>query len=985
MRSLSHIRAARSLAEGGVAVLGVALAASALAIGFSGPDESHRAVRGVADALVIFVPIAVGLYAMRRDRTDRFPRLLVIAGLAFAPGMLALSSESVTYSIGRVWAWGAVAWLVYLLLAFPLGRLTTRADRLVVASTVFLVTTLYMPSALFADFPDPSPWSGCVTDCPANAFMVTPSAPGVGATLTHIRDALTVVVYIAAAAIIARRWAHSSGIARRVHGPVLVLALAHFVASGTFVAARGASPGADATNAAAVITLLSMPALMIGFLVSLMRWRLIALNTVRQLGPEIHGAEGARHIRDLIADAIRDPTLEIGYWQGDDGGWIDEDGRPFALPPKGTRRVRTEVSSEGRPVAVLLHDNAYLAEPAIQQIVRGMGLMALENRRLEANARATVRELSESRARIVAAIDNERMRIERDLHDGAQQRLIALKIVAERGAEAVKDESDNAAELFQRIGADAGAALDEVRSLARGMYPPLLVDYGLVEALNDAVRRSPVPAEVRAHNVGRYPQEVEAAVYFCCLEALQNAEKHAGGCSVTISLAGNGGIRFEVRDDGCGFDSSGDFEGAGLRNMRDRIRAVDGTLRIDSVPGSGTCTAGSIPLAPSHVPVEIERLVLRSTDALEDALGIYRAVRSASGAIVDFAVEHVNDAACQAVGLSREAQVGKTLGQLRPGYVHSDAFRWHCDALESSGPFLREESEYAWTAGGRRLQVAYEVRATNLGAGRLALVWREITDRKRAEDQMRFRAEVTAREGDGVCVVRADAGVIAYANPRFEQMLGYESGELEGRPVSELEWDDPPAGPGTVSELRLRRRDGAEIWCETVVDGFEDVNLGWCWVGVHRDITVNREEKERMRLYGERLQDALHSLPALAYTADRELRCTLLFDNLVDPRDVTAGRTGSDMDLFGRSLAQHVGELNRRVFVTARPARAELGVDLHGPATVVVVVEPVLARDGMVAGLVGSVLDRTSSVEGAALVEAAGSGRRRAARLRRQR
>jgi PAS domain S-box-containing protein len=496
-------------------------------------------------------------------------------------------------------------------------------------------------------------------------------------------------------------------------------------------------------------------------------------------------------------------------------------------------------------------------------------------------------------------------------------------------------------------------------------------------------------AEVRTRGVRRYPQEIESAVYFCCLEALQNAEKHARASSITIDLIGNGELRFEVRDDGIGFEPSAEHDGAGVGNMSDRVEAVGGKLRIDSVPGAGTRVAGVVPMLPDHVPAEIERLVLRAADALEDAMGIYRVVRTASGTVVDFAVEHVNDMACRLEGLSREAQVGKTLGQLRPGYVRSSSFEWHCKALESEEPIVREEVEYAGSAGSRRLEAAYEVRAASLGAGRLALVWRDITARKRAEHWLELRAEALGRERDGVFIVRAASATIVYANPQLEEMFGYSQGELEGRPASKLDWIDE-SGKSHAHwraadrfEAACRRKDGSRIWCEVTIDGFDDDDLGWCWVAVHHDVTERRESFEALAQQREQLRRALRNLPALGYITDRDLRATVLFDNLVEPARGEMPLTGTDSDLFGASLARHVTKLNSRVLVSERPADAEVEVDIGGPMTVLIAAEPDRAADGTVLGIVGSIVARTSPRIGSQFgSETARAGRARALRRR---
>jgi PAS domain S-box-containing protein len=950
-------------------VLGACLAAAALVVGLSVDQrDTVDVARAAGEAMAIAIPVAVGLYAMRREQTSRFAVLLVVGGLAWGPSILAMSTNSVAYSIGRTWTWGVLAWVVYLLLAFPSGRPQTRTDGAIVACAVGVVAIFYLPTLFFAEFPSPSPWASCDAACPANAFRVTDTAPGLVSALIDVRDALAALVYAAAAISVGLRWLRGPQPARRIHSPVAALAIAYLAAAAGFLAARKFASDTDLTEVAALVALLSMPALVLGFLGGLIRWRIAAFSTWRQLS-----AEGeATRIRELIADAIKDPTLEIAYWGGNERNWIDEDGRPFALPAVGSVRAVTEVSTaHGRRIAILVHEDSFAAAAGLREVVQGMTLMALENQRLEAEARASLRDLSESKSRILAAIDRDRLRIERDLHDGAQQRLIALKIAAERGADNVAGDADEAASLFRRIGADANAALDEVRALARGVYPALLVDHGLVEALRDAASRSAIRAEVRARGVTRYPQEIEASVYFCCLEALQNAEKHSGATSVRIDLIGDGDLRFDVRDDGCGFDPASQEHGSGLGNMSDRVAVVGGKLRVDSVPGGGTRVAGRVPMLPDHVPVEIERLVLRAADALEDAMGIYRAVRTASGTVVDFAVEHVNDAACKMTGQSREAQVGKTLGQLRPGYVHSSSFDFHRMALESDVAVVHEDCEYVGTAGSRRLHSAYEVRAAALGADRLALVWRDITARKRSEHSLQLRAEALGRERDGVCIVSASNATILYANPRLEEMFGYARGELEGRQASELDWTDE-TGAGTVSGMRslwraadrfeaaCRRKDGSVIWCEVTIDGFDDDDLGWCWVAVHHDITERREASSRLEAQHDQLGLALRSLSALAYSTDRDLQTTLLFDSLVDPGRIDTPLTGSDAELLGPALARYVTEMNARALVTGRETEAEFDVDIRGPMTVLIRVEPIHTADGAFGGVVGSVVERSS-------------------------
>jgi signal transduction histidine kinase len=240
----------------------------------------------------------------------------------------------------------------------------------------------------------------------------------------------------------------------------------------------------------------------------------------------------------------------------------------------------------------------------LAELARQVGL-ALRNVRLDsdlqrslAELRRQAEELRLSRARVVAAADAERRRIERDLHDGAQQHLVALEANLGAVSALVESDPERAQAILGELRAAVREAMHDFRDLAHGIYPPLLQDRGLSEALANAARRASIAARLEAATVSRYDPEVEGTVYFCCVEALQNAAKHAGdGARATIRLwQQEGGLRFEVADDGSGLDPARTAFGAGLTNMRDRLEAVGGDLRIDSSPGGGTRVAGTIPL-----------------------------------------------------------------------------------------------------------------------------------------------------------------------------------------------------------------------------------------------------------------------------------------------------------------------------------------------------------------------------------------------------
>jgi signal transduction histidine kinase len=243
-------------------------------------------------------------------------------------------------------------------------------------------------------------------------------------------------------------------------------------------------------------------------------------------------------------------------------------------------------------------------EQVLAALARQVGL-ALNNVRLGSALEASLDELQlqadelrASRARVVAAADAERRRIERDLHDGAQQHLVALAVNLRLARELAESDPVGARAVLQELAGDVHEALEEIRDLAHGIYPQLLVDRGLSEGLRAAVSRAPVRARLETGAIGRYRPEVEATVYFCCLEALQNVGKHAGrDARATVRVwEDQGGLRFEVADDGTGFDPRIEPRGSGHTNMSARLGALGGRLSVFSAPGDGTRVAGAVPL-----------------------------------------------------------------------------------------------------------------------------------------------------------------------------------------------------------------------------------------------------------------------------------------------------------------------------------------------------------------------------------------------------
>jgi signal transduction histidine kinase len=239
----------------------------------------------------------------------------------------------------------------------------------------------------------------------------------------------------------------------------------------------------------------------------------------------------------------------------------------------------------------------------LADLARQVGL-ALHNSQLDTALQTTLDELRkqadalrESRARIVASGDAERRRVERNLHDGAQQHLVALAVNLRLARDIIVDDTEAGLEMLEQLAGEVQETIQELRELAHGIYPPLLVDSGLVEALRAAANRNPLPVEIESDGIGRYSSETEAAIYFCCLEALQNAAKHAPESHVQVRLwEESGGLLFTVTDDGPGYEAAKATKGHGYVNMADRLGAIGGTVRWDSEVGKGSVVRGSVPL-----------------------------------------------------------------------------------------------------------------------------------------------------------------------------------------------------------------------------------------------------------------------------------------------------------------------------------------------------------------------------------------------------
>jgi signal transduction histidine kinase len=564
-----------------IGLVGAGLCASAVALVATGSHRDHLD-RAIVEALIVGVPISVGLWATRSPANVRFGALLIATGAIWSLTALAYTSHSLPYSIGRTVAWLIFPLLMYLMLTFPDGRLRG-TDRRLYAVGVLLVAILFIGSVLFIEaFPKNTPWATCDAHCPPNAFLLLDSEPAfMTGVVQPVRELLAVLVLMGIANTMARRWREATAPQRRLIGPVLFTSLASIWIVVAFFAVRRADPGGAAVETLGTLWSLCLPAVAATFFAGLL-WRRLEIGAVlgrltAALGEDVD--EG--RLRAALAGALGDPTLDVVYPDRPPDGWPEAAGA--------RRQAVTPVIDEGAPVAALVHDRALSRDEELLEAVASTVRAVLRHKRLTAR-------LEESRQRIARTADLERSRIERDLHDGAQQRLIALRIKLTLAQELIPRDPAAASAALDELGADVELALAEVRSLGQGVYPSLLGDRGLVDALRGVLAQSPTPGHLEADGLTRHSKDIETAVFFACREAIQNTIKHAPAArGVWVTLRQNDALRFEVRDDGPGFELGPDGNG-GLRNMRDRIETVGGRLTIDSAPGRGTSIRGVVPL-----------------------------------------------------------------------------------------------------------------------------------------------------------------------------------------------------------------------------------------------------------------------------------------------------------------------------------------------------------------------------------------------------
>jgi signal transduction histidine kinase len=596
-------RAASPPAEVLVVLTAAAAALSVAVVVFvlrSAPPHDRDAA-AIVHGLQVAVPAAVALAALARSPTDRFARALLGVGVLGATTALTESTDPTLYSLGRSAVWLVEPSLVFLLLAFPSGRLTGVGARRTLVGAVLVVGLLWVPTVpLVQSYPVPSPWAvTCGLHCPANALAVTSSEPGIVDVLRPVREALSWLVMVATAVLLVRRRRTAGPLLRIALLPVVAIAFYRAAALGGYFGVRAVDGGAQALGVVGWLYLLSLPLLALAFAAGLVLRDARASTAIQRLALRVGPEATPLELRRGLSRALDDPALRVLILRSaEDGPWTDEMGAPAASPEMASAGTSAIVRTNSGQAVALVVDEALGHDPAILRAAATYALVLLENGRLIDRLRASMSDLARSRSRAIAIADETRRRIERDLHDGAQQRLIALRIRLSAEGEALEEVDPRAAEALALLGADVEDALDELRALAHGVYPSVLSDRGLPDALRAVARQTALSTTVDADGVGRYPTEVETTVYFAVLESIQNAEKHARGATqvrIELRAGDDGELLFGIADDGAGFDASGPSAGSGLAHLRDRLGAIGGSLIVVSAPDAGTTIRGTVP------------------------------------------------------------------------------------------------------------------------------------------------------------------------------------------------------------------------------------------------------------------------------------------------------------------------------------------------------------------------------------------------------
>jgi signal transduction histidine kinase len=572
------------------------LGAGALAAAATGWEVSASPVlvdpesTGLVRGIFVGLWIGVGAYIWLRRPVTRLGLLLVGAGFLYAATTLNASGNEQVFTVGRLLLAAFVVCLAYIFLCFPSDRLEGGRERRFIQGLGFASVVLWPLALLFTkELPVGGPWADCGDRCPRNGFQAVSTPDWVSDALNVGVGAVTAAALVGIAIVLVQKARSPARLRRRAVEPLLYTFAALIAVYILYTMVPSSGGGYTALRIAEATTALLIP---VAMLAGQAQARAYAAATLGQLVMRARDEPVTpARVQTILRDVLGDPTLQLALWEQQRARYVNVHGETAQLPRPGDGRAVTPVNHNGQPVALLVHNPSLDEAAGVLEGLAQTSLLLLENSSLVAELRA-------SRSRIVASADHERQRLERDLHDGAQQRLLLLQVKLARLRQP-SDEAELATKLDE-IADDAEAAFEELRVLAHGIYPAVLQERGVAEALGSLALEAPLAIRVVDHGVGRCSLTIEAALYYCALEAIQNAVKYAGdNARVMIELDRYGdAITLEVVDDGPGLGAGPASDGIGLVTMRDRIGAVGGELEIISELGAGVTVRASIPDAP---------------------------------------------------------------------------------------------------------------------------------------------------------------------------------------------------------------------------------------------------------------------------------------------------------------------------------------------------------------------------------------------------
>lgn len=525
----------------------------------------------VAFPLGGLIYVATGLFAWARRPHNRIGAIIVAAGFWWFVSGLEGTAVPALIAVGLIVATVLLAFVEYLLLAFPSGRLRDRRDRIVVASAFFVCTVLQVPVFAFREGP-----SSVLRIADNHELWL------LGSWIQIVAGVATVV---ATALILLGRLRRADPAKRRVLAPLYlygIFTLVAIPASARIIGTWFPEEGLTLT-AIQVAVLMAIP---VAFVAAVMRGGFARTGEIEELGARLVAAEDRSALQSALRQALGDPSLELWFWLSEPGSYVDGEGGAVTPPAAGSERALAAVEIGQRRVGAIVYDTSLVTDPELVAAAGRVIALALDRESLTAELLVSRERLRVSRARLVEATDAERRRIARDLHDGLQTRLVLLAMLAGRARE---DEAA-AAELADGL----QVAIAELRELVQGVVPAALTERGLCAAAEDLSDRMPIPVSLAFDgDTGTLPARVETAGWFVVSEAFSNAVKHAGAGELRLSIGRrNGSLRIEVADDGVG---GADFRGGGLSGLADRIDALDGNLSVVSPPGGGTRIVAEVP------------------------------------------------------------------------------------------------------------------------------------------------------------------------------------------------------------------------------------------------------------------------------------------------------------------------------------------------------------------------------------------------------